>query len=101
VLDYHPLDTDPNIRLATRPERFPPHPFHLAWFPASDRWDLKLQVAIKTQLETPLSMMLISFTLAELEVVFGAVVRSRCQDVFAYATDTSSLLQNGRTIDDA
>jgi hypothetical protein len=70
-----------------------PAPFHLAWFPASDRWDLELQMAIKTQFETPFPMMLVPFTFAGLEVFLGAAVRSRCQDVFAYATDTGRLLQ--------
>jgi hypothetical protein len=48
------------------------------WFPASDLWDLELQVAVNRQLETPFPKVLIPFPFAELEVFSGADVRSRC-----------------------
>jgi hypothetical protein len=41
VLHCHPLDTRKTFFLATRPERFPLPPLHLAWFSASDRQDLE------------------------------------------------------------
>ncbi|OHT08263.1 kelch repeat protein [Tritrichomonas foetus] len=82
--DSVPLTEFPDLILQSRPEKFPPPPYHLEIIPNTETYDIILYFNIKTQMNTVFPIMGIKFTFDEIDTFTIENVLERCITTFGY-----------------
>jgi hypothetical protein len=78
------LQTYPEIVVPSRPERFPPPIWHLAYIPNTDVSDIVFFVAVETQMQTAFPPLPLPLTFHAIDECTGSDLLAACQRIFEY-----------------
>ena len=99
--DEVPVEIEPNLKLTSKPERYPPPSYFLKSIPKNeDNFVISLGIQIKTQSDIEFPTMFVPITEKEMETFTAASFLAKCSQTFGYDCNQQELLSiDGEIID--
>ena len=88
----------PGLLLQTRPEKYPPPPFHLACVPAGDSDDVVYYFGVETQMKTVFPEMPVPVASGEMSGMSVGALVERCRGIFEYGCEKARMKVNGADV---